>query len=88
MELVSPLLVNAIAVIAIVVGLMLAAWFVVALYGVYSREREPEMPTIDLPAQLREVLTGLPPAMIIFGVFIAVSLVGYVLYIRLGGITY
>jgi hypothetical protein len=55
---------------------------------VHSRKVEEELPEIELPAHLHEVFTGVPAALIIFYAFIAASLVVYVLYIWLGGITY
>jgi len=88
MELVSPLLVNVIAVAAIIFGLILAAWFYISLYWMHSREVEEKLIDVSFPAELHEKLTGIPPTLVIFYAFIMLSLVVYVLYIWLGGISY
>jgi hypothetical protein len=84
----NPLFVNIIAVIAMITGLSIAAWWLIGLYWIHSRKHEQELPEIELPANLHEVFTGVPPVLIVFYAFIALSLVSYVLYIWLGGITY
>jgi len=88
MELVSPAYVNIMAVLAIVSGLVLSIWWVVATYWMHSREQEAKLRQIRLPAELSEVISGTPPALVIFYIFIAVSLVGYIIFVWLGGVTY
>ncbi len=88
MELVSPLLTNLLALTAIVGGLAFGIWFIIGLYWLHSREKEEELPEADLPGHLHEVFTGSPPVITIFIIFIGLSLIAYVLYIWLGGISY
>ena len=88
MELISPLFVNVIAVLAIVAGLAFGAWLIIGLYWMHSREAEKKLPELTAPADLREIATGPPPALTIFYVLTLLSLVGYVLYIWLGGRAY
>lgn len=88
MELVSPLLVNLMAVVAIISGLSIAVYLIIGLYWMHTRDAENRLPRVDLPADLHEVLTGIPLVLTIFYIFTALSLVGYVLYIWKGGITY
>ncbi|MBI2842322.1 MAG: hypothetical protein HYX78_02875 [Armatimonadetes bacterium] len=84
----NPLLANIMAVVAIISGIIIAAWWVIGLYWVHSRKTEEELPEIDMPSHLHEVLTGTPPFLIIFYIFIGISLVAYVLYIWIGGLNY
>lgn len=84
----NPLFVNLVAAAAIVVGLAIAAWWIIGLYWMHTRRSEKELPEVELPANLHEVFTGVPPVLIIFFIFIGLSLVLYVLYIWLGGINY
>jgi hypothetical protein len=84
----NPLLANIIAAVAIITGIALATWWVISLYLVHSRSQEEELPEIDLPGDLHETVTGFPTAVKIFIVLIAVSLILYVVYAWLGGITY
>jgi len=88
MELVSPLLINLLAVVAILSGLALAAWWVVGLYWMHSRRQEEDLPKVELPDRLHEVFAGTPPVLVIFYIFTAISMGVYVLYIWLGGISY
>jgi hypothetical protein len=83
-----PLYVNIIAVVAIVTGVALAAWWVVSLYSVRSRQEEADLQEIDLPGHIHETLSGVPSALIAFYVMIGVVMILYVLYILFGGITY
>ena len=88
MELVVPELVNIIAIIAMIAGLLFAGWWFVGLYGMRTRKSEQELPEVDLPAHLHEALTGVPPFLIIFYAFVAVCLVAYVLSVWAFGVTY
>lgn len=88
MELVARLFVNIMAVIAIAVGIAIGGWWVMGLYAVHSRKEEKELPEVELPSHLHEVISGIPPVMIFFYAFIAISLIVYVLYIWLGGFNY
>jgi len=83
-----PMFVNLIAITAIIGGLTLGVWWTIALYLVHSRKEEKELPEIELPARLHEVFTGIPPALILFYVFIGLSMILYVLYIWLGRVVY
>jgi hypothetical protein len=69
-------------------GLALAGWWAVSLHGVRSRKQEKELPDVELPGHLHEVVSGVSPALVIFYVFMFVFVVGYVLFIWLGGIGY
>jgi hypothetical protein len=84
----NPLYPNIIAIAAMVAGLLVGGWWVVSLYWLHSRREEKELPEIELPGHIHEVFFGVPPAMIIFLVFIGVSLISYVLYIWLAGVRY
>ena len=84
----NPLTSNLLAVAAMAAGLLLAGWWVIGLYAVHSRKQEKELPEVDLPGHLHEVIAGVPPVLIVFFTFIGISLIGYVLYIWLGGISY
>ena len=88
MELVSPIFVNTIAVLAMIGGVALAAWLIIAFYAVHSRKAEHELPEVELPGHIHEVAAGVPLAIILLIIFMAISMVSYVLYIWLGGITY
>lgn len=88
MELISPLFVNLIAVAAGITGLLLAAWWIVSLYWLHSRDAESRLSKIDLPDELGEVLSGIPASLVAFYLFIAMAMVAYVLYMWLGGISY
>lgn len=83
-----PLFVNWIAIAAIISGLALAGWWVVGLYGVHTRKEEKEFPEVELPAHLHEVVSGIPPFLIVFYALTGVILIAYVLYIWLGGLNY
>jgi hypothetical protein len=84
----NPLYMNVIAITATVAGLLTGGWWVVSLYWLHSRKEEKELPEVELPGQVHEAFSRVPPAMIIFLVFIGVSLVAYVLYIWLAGVRY
>lgn len=88
MELLNPKFANLIAIAAIVLGLILAGWWVTALYGMRTRDEEDKLPQTAFPADIHEGSAGVPPALRAFYIFIALSLIGYVLYIWLGGISY
>lgn len=83
-----PLLANLLAVAAILGGLALGAWWIIGLYWVHSRKQEEELPEVELPERLREIFTGIPAVLVIFYIFIGVSMLGYVVYVWLGGIRY
>jgi hypothetical protein len=76
------------AIAAIVLGLSIAGWWIMSLNWIRSREDEEELPEVSLPAHLHEVISGIPPALKVFYVFIAASLVFYLLFAWLGGVTY
>lgn len=88
MELLSPYLVNLIAYIAIITGLVLGAWWIIAVYGVHGRKEESELPELNLPGHLHEVLSGIPPALVIFFAFVGISMIIYLLLVWLTGVTY
>ncbi|MDO8683403.1 MAG: hypothetical protein Q7N50_07980 [Armatimonadota bacterium] len=84
-----PLLANLLAVIAIVTGLAIGAWWIIGLYSLHTRREEKELPEVELPANLHEVFTGIPAVLWIFYAFIAISSIAYVLYIWLvRGVSY
>jgi len=80
--------VNMIAVVAILVGLGLAGWWIIGLYGIHSRREEHELPEVDLPGHMHEVVSGVPPVLWLFYALMFATLVLYVLYIWLGGVSY
>ena len=84
----NPLLVNVLAYVAMAAGLALAGWWAVSLHGVRSRTQQEELPEAELPGHLHEVDLGVAPGLVIFYVFMFVFIVGYVLFIWLGGIGY
>jgi hypothetical protein len=84
----NPLYPNIIAVVAMVAGLAVGAWWVISLYWLHSRKDEKELPEIELPGHIHEVFGSVPPAIVIFIVFIGISLISYVLYIWLAGVRY
>ena len=88
MELVAPLFVNMIAIIAILGGIAIGGWYVMGLYSVHTRKEEKELPEVELPSHLHEVISGIPPVLMFFYAFIVISLIVYVLYIWLGGFNY
>ena len=88
MELVSPWLTNAIAVIAIVTGLVGTAWWIIGLYGMHNRKEEKELPEIELPAHLHEVMSGVPLALVLFYIFTGITLIAYVVSVWIAGVSY
>lgn len=88
MELINPQFDNLIAIIAISIGLVISIWFVIGLYGMRARNDEDNQPVEGLHNGKHESGTGVPVALKIFYIFIALSLVLYVLYIKIGGISY
>ena len=88
MELVAEGLVNVIAWIAIVSGLLLAIWWLVGLYGVHTREQERRLPGIELPDRLHEKIAGIPPFLMIFFIFTGICLISYMLAAWLAGVSY
>jgi hypothetical protein len=83
----NPLFANVLAWILIAGGLALAVWWVIGLHAVRTRE-EKELREADLPGYDHEPVPSVPPVMIIFYVFMALSCMGYVLFVWLGGIRY
>lgn len=79
----NPLFVNLIATAAMLAGLALAGWLAAALFAVRSREANDAE-----PGRRHEAFLSVPPALVIFYVFMFIFGVGYVLYIWLGGISY
>jgi TRAP-type C4-dicarboxylate transport system permease small subunit len=88
LELVGQEYFNIVALIAMVAGLAIAGWLVVALYSMSSREKEDASPTLDMPDGLQEGNAGTPPALILFYAMVVVVMVTYVLYNWLGGVSY
>lgn len=76
------------AVAAIVAGLAFAASWIISLYFVRTRKEEDELAEVELPGHLHEVMAGIPTTLVVFFSFILVSLVIYLLYVWLRGITY
>lgn len=83
-----PLLTNIIAVVAMITGLAIGTWYIIGLYIVHTRKQEHELPEVDLPGDLHETISGIPPVLIIFYIFVGITMLMYVLYIWLGGISY
>jgi hypothetical protein len=77
-----------IAIAAIIVGLSVAGWWIIAMYWLHGREIESKLNRVELPDGLQEAFTGIPAALRVFYAFIVLSLIGYVLYVWLGGVTY
>jgi hypothetical protein len=88
MELTNPLLMNILAITAMVSGLLIAAWYIVGLYWVFDRKVEEELPEVELPGHIHEVFTGTPPVLILFYVFMVIAMALYVTYIWAGGISF
>jgi len=88
MELVSPMLLNIILGLAIITGLAISIWWVISLYWLRGRDEESESTQISLPGGIKEEQAKVPPSLIVFYVFIAVTMIGYIIYAWLGGITY
>jgi hypothetical protein len=84
----NPLYWNIIAVVAMVAGLLIGCWWVISLYWVHSRKEEKELPELELPGHIHESFSGIPPAMVILLLFIAISLIVYVAYAWLAGVRY
>ena len=88
MELISPPLVNIIAVMAIVSGLLLALWWYVAVYRMHSRRAERELPQLQMPARIRESPSGPPTVLVVFYIFTAVAMISYVICVWAFGVSY
>ena len=88
MELVVRPLVNIIAYLAIATGILVGLWWIITVYAVHTRAKEHDLVHIDMPANLHEVETGIPPALIILFVFFAIAMVAYVLSVWAFGVTY
>ena len=88
MEVLSPGLMYALAIAAMIAGVLTGAWWIVSLYWLHSRETEDALPKVGLPDDIEEVLIGVPPTMVFFYIFIGLSLVFYVIFIWLGGQSY
>ena len=84
----NPLYANMVAVIAIVAGLVIGAWWIAGLYWVHSRRQEKELPEAELPANLHETSTGIPSVLVMFYVFIIFVAIAYVLFAWLSGARY
>jgi hypothetical protein len=82
------LLTNLVAVASIILGLGVGIWLLMSLFWIHSKRQEHELPEVDLPANIHEVFTGVPPALVVFYIFIMVTGIGYVAYIWLRGISY
>lgn len=88
MELVAPGLTNIIAWLGIAIGLVFSGWWAVGLFSIRTREQERERPEIEAPARLREKLNGVPPVLVIFIAFTAVTMISYIIAVWLTGVTY
>jgi hypothetical protein len=88
MELIAEGLVNLIAVLAMIAGLAFAAWWTVGLLTARTRKQEAELPEMDAPDGLKEKITGVPPVLVVFLAFVGVTMVVYVLWVWLTGVTY
>lgn len=73
---------------AIVAGILIAIWWVIALYWMHSRRAEAKLPELEIPVSIREAITGVPMALIVFFAFTIVTMISYVLTVWLGGVTY
>lgn len=88
MELINSQLNNLIAVVAIFAGLIISIWWVIGLYGMRNRNSEDDQPKEDFQPEAHESGTSVPTVLKLFYAFIALSMILYVLYIRIGGISY
>ena len=88
MELISPLYMNIMAMAAILLGLALTAWWIVGLISVRSRDKDDDLPKETFGSDIQEVITGIPAVLKIFFTFMVLTMIGYVLYIWLGGVSY
>lgn len=88
MELVTQALVSIMAIMAIVVGLSAAAYWIVAFYAMHGREKEKELPRVSVPGDIQEVFSGVPAALIIFFILIGISLISYVIAVWQYGVSY
>lgn len=79
---------NVIVYVTMFASLIFAIWWLISLYRIHTREAESKLPRIDLPADLKEIETGIPLSLVLFFAFIGVSMVSYILYAWLGGVTY
>ena len=84
----NPLFVNLIAIASIIGALLLGAWWIIGFYGVRNRANETELSESDMPGSAHETSTGIPPVLVIFYIFMGLSMLLYVLYIWLGGVSY
>jgi hypothetical protein len=83
-----PLIVNSLAIAAVTVGILLGSWWIIGLYWVRNRSGEDDLTEESLPGDYHEESTGVPPVLTIFYIFIGVSLIVYVIYTALRGISY
>ena len=82
-----PRFVNLIAALAIVAGLGVVAWWLIGMYGMRDRGSRREIDDGEPLTHAHED-ARVPPVMIFFIAFIAVSMIAYMLYIWLGGVRY
>jgi hypothetical protein len=87
-ELVSPAYFNIVATIAMIGGLALAVWWILAMYSMRTREEEDVAERTDLPDGLAESSARVPPALKLFFLMVAVTMIAYVVYDWLGGVSY
>lgn len=80
----NPLFVNLIATAAMLGGIALAGWLLIAVFAVRIRREEEANGSVGSHENFLKV----PSALVIFYVFMAIFGVGYVLYIWLGGVSY
>ncbi len=88
MELVAPGLTNLVAWVAIITGVVVAGWWTIGLLSVYSREKEAELPEVEVTDGIKEKFTGVPAVLVILFIFMGVTLVAYVLATWLAGVTF
>lgn len=88
MELATQELVDIIAVMAIVVGLIVAVYWIIAFYAITNREKEKEKPHVSVPGNIQESFSPIPVALILFFLLIGVSMIGYVIAVWQYGVSY
>lgn len=88
MELVSEGLTNILAILSFLIGAAFAGWWAIGYLAVRSRESETHLPEIDVPGDIKENFTGIPPVLTVFLIFSGITMVAYVLAVWLTGVSY
>lgn len=81
MESAGSVVLNMTAAAIALTGLVAAAWWIIGLYWMHSRAVGSKLPHVSLPADLHGAPAGISWALMVFYVFTALSLVGYLLYV-------